>query len=114
MKISDLSTYCLTLVIGLLTVTSVNSREFSGWGTTDTSTQEVHAHSQSLPFHYEQIQLLSLQSAFQQNHTGTSFFLPIEGRFEVWMQSRQAHSFSFLQDIRWVLEALLFPFHSFW
>lgn len=114
MKISDFKKYCLTLVVGLLAATAGHAYEFSECLITESSTEEVEADSQGLPFHYEQIQLLSLQQAFQQSHEIISASLLTGGGFEVWVRRHEEHALSFLQDIRWVLETLLFPFHSFW
>lgn len=76
--------------------------------------EQLQRDSSSLPFHYEQIHLLSLQQAVEQGHSGSGNLFPDQEWSLAPAQKSGIKGHLFLRDIRSLLEIHLFPFHSFW
>ncbi len=110
----NLKKWMLVFMLGLLTGVSGHALDSFENILPVAPQQQLQEDSSSLPFHYEQIHLLSLQQAVEQGHSASGNPFPVEefaliagldiGPLRLWI----------LQDIRFLLEIQLFPFHSFW
>lgn len=114
MRLMEIRKYCFVLLFGLLAGGAGHAHDFSGFDYNEFQQEEVGADSQRVPLHYERINLLSMQQAFQESPSHFPFVLFSESTSAVWMSRWEDSAFSFLQDIRFLLEIQLFPFHSFW
>lgn len=106
--------YCFLLLFGLLAVSAGHAHDLPSCVSTQIPQEEVGEGTQNLPFHYEQINLLSMQQAFQQSHWHFQSVLFSENKFDTYVSRWEDLSFTFLQDIRFLLEIQLYPFHGFW
>lgn len=104
----------LALIFGLLVGMPVHALDSKLEVLPGGTQEQLQADSSSLPFHYEQIHLLSLQQAVEQGHSGNgNLYCGYEwSQTSVLKNGVTGHLF--LQDIRSLLEIQLFPFHSFW
>lgn len=109
----NLKKWMLVMLFGLLTGVSGHALD-SFEDVQPIAEQQLGEDSSSLPFHYEQIHLLSLQQAVEQGHSTEGTRFPVDDLYLIAYLNSGQWEHWFLQDIRLLLEIQLFPFHSFW
>lgn len=110
----DLEKWMLVIFLGLLTGMPCHALDSLEGAPGAGQQEELQADSSSLPFHYEQIQLLSLQQAVEQGQSGNGGLFPDFQWSWIPALKDEVPVSLLLQDIRFLLEIQLFPFHSFW